>query len=225
MSRIGKAPIPIPATVNVALDGLAVTVKGPKGELSRTLPDGVSISQDGDTLVVSPSSANRRSRERHGLSRTLVANMVEGVSQGFTRKLEIVGVGYRASVQGRKLVVSAGYSHPVEMVPPEGVTFAVENTTTVLVGVCLSDEHTLDLESFARACSSDADFIRQLVDEGLVQPTRTPVREGHDVQREIQPGQPGQRGFRQLHQHSTPGASAWPSISSNSSLRQTSARR
>jgi large subunit ribosomal protein L6 len=133
MSRIGKAPIPIPDKVTVSLDGLAVTVKGPKGELHRTLPSGVSIRQDGDTLLVSPDSQQRRSRERHGLCRTLVANMVEGVSQGFTRKLEIVGVGYRAQVQGRKLVVSAGYSHPVEMVPPEGVTFAVENNTLVSV--------------------------------------------------------------------------------------------
>ncbi|MFZ0406892.1 MAG: 50S ribosomal protein L6 [Cyanobium sp.] len=133
MSRIGKAPIPIPEKVSVTLNGLDVTVKGPKGELNRTLPDGVTISQDGDTLVVAPASENRRSRERHGLSRTLVANMVEGVSQGFTRKLEIVGVGYRASVQGTKLVVSAGYSHPVEMVPPAGVTFAVEGNTNVLV--------------------------------------------------------------------------------------------
>jgi large subunit ribosomal protein L6 len=83
--------------------------------------------------VVSPDSDNRRSRERHGLCRTLVANMVEGVSQGYTRKLEIIGVGYRAAVQGKKLVVSAGYSHQVEMVPPEGVSFAVENNTTVLV--------------------------------------------------------------------------------------------
>jgi large subunit ribosomal protein L6 len=133
MSRIGKAPIPIPEKVSVTLNGLDVTVKGPKGELNRTLPDGVIISQDGNTLVVSPASTNRRSRERHGLSRTLVANMVEGVSQGFTRKLEIVGVGYRATVQGTKLVVSAGYSHPVEMVPPAGVTFAVENNTNVMV--------------------------------------------------------------------------------------------
>jgi large subunit ribosomal protein L6 len=133
MSRIGKAPIPIPDKVTVSLDGLAVTVKGPKGELSRVLPDGVSVSQENGTVVVSPSSSHRRSRERHGLSRTLVANMVEGVSKGFTRKLEIIGVGYRAQVQGRKLVVSAGYSHPVEMVPPEGITFAVENNTSVLV--------------------------------------------------------------------------------------------
>ncbi|MBD2548761.1 50S ribosomal protein L6 [Microcystis elabens FACHB-917] len=133
MSRIGKAPIPIPDKVTVSLDGLSVTVKGPKGELSRVLPEGVSVSQEGGTLLVSPTSNHRRSRERHGLSRTLVANMVEGVSQGFTRKLEIVGVGYRAQVQGRKLVVSAGYSHPVEMVPPEGVTFSVENNTSVFV--------------------------------------------------------------------------------------------
>jgi large subunit ribosomal protein L6 len=132
MSRIGKAPIPIPDKVSVSLDGLTVTVKGPKGELSRTLPDGVAVAEEGGSLVVSPTSSHRRSRERHGL-RTLVANMVEGVSQGFVRKLEIVGVGYRASVQGQKLVVSAGYSHPVEMNPPNGVSFAVENNTTVLV--------------------------------------------------------------------------------------------
>ena len=112
MSRIGKAPISVPDKVSVSLNGLAVTVKGPKGELSRTLPEGVSIAQDGNTLV---------------------ANMVEGVSQGFTRKLEIIGVGYRAAVQGKKLVVSAGYSHQVEMDPPAGITFAVDGNTTVLV--------------------------------------------------------------------------------------------
>ena len=133
MSRIGKAPIPIPDKVSVSLNGLDVTVKGPKGELSRTLPDGVDIAQDGNVLLVTPSSTSRRSRERHGLCRTLVANMVEGVSQGYTRKLEIVGVGYRAAVQGKKLVVSAGYSHQVEMVPPDGITFAVENNTNVFV--------------------------------------------------------------------------------------------
>lgn len=133
MSRIGKAPIPLPEKVSVSLDGLAVTVKGPKGELNRTLPDGVQISQNGNTLVVSPSNETRRSRERHGLCRTLVANMVEGVSQGYTRKLEIIGVGYRAALQGTKLVVSAGYSHQVEVVPPAGISFAVEGNTTVLV--------------------------------------------------------------------------------------------
>ena len=133
MSRIGKAPIPIPDKVTVQLAGLAVTVKGPKGELKRVLPDGVSVTQNGDVLQVSPDSQARLCRERHGLSRTLLANMIEGVSQGFSRKLEIVGVGYRAQVQGKKLVVSAGYSHPVEMTPPDGVTFVVENNTTVIV--------------------------------------------------------------------------------------------
>ena len=111
MSRIGKAPIPVPGGVTVTLQGLDVTVKGPKGQLNRTLPEGIAIAQEGDNLVVSPVDGSRRSRERHGLCRTLVANMVEGVSQGYTRKLEIVGVGYRAAVQGKKLVVSAGYSH------------------------------------------------------------------------------------------------------------------
>ncbi|MBE9153278.1 50S ribosomal protein L6 [Cyanobium sp. LEGE 06143] len=133
MSRIGKAPIPVPDKVTVTLQGLEVTVKGPKGELNRTLPEGVSISQDSGLIVVSPSGENRRCRERHGLCRTLVANMVEGVSQGFSRKLEIVGVGYRAALQGKKLVVSAGYSHQIEMVPPDGISFAVEGTTTVVV--------------------------------------------------------------------------------------------
>ncbi|QEY32183.1 50S ribosomal protein L6 [Synechococcus sp. RSCCF101] len=133
MSRIGKTPIPIPDKVSVTLQGLSVSVKGPKGTLERVLPDGVTVSQKENTIVVEPSSQNRRSRERHGLCRTLVANMIEGVSQGYTRKLEIIGVGYRAQVKGKTLVVSAGYSHPVEMTPPDGVTFTVENNTNVTV--------------------------------------------------------------------------------------------
>ena len=133
MSRIGKNPVPIPDKVNVTLDGLAVTVKGPKGELKRTLPTGVSVSQVDNSIVVAPTSTKRTSRERHGLCRTLVANMVIGVSQGYSKKLEIVGVGSRAQVKGKTLVVSAGYSHPVEMVPPEGITFTVENNTNVTV--------------------------------------------------------------------------------------------
>ncbi len=133
MSRIGKNPIPVPEKVAVTLDGLTVTVKGPKGELNRTLPEGVSISQVENTIVVTPTSQKRKSRERHGLCRSLVANMVEGVSKGYDRKLEIIGVGSRAQVKGKNLVVSAGYSHPVEMVPPAGITFAVENNTKVTV--------------------------------------------------------------------------------------------
>ena len=133
MSRIGKNPVPLPDKVTVSLDGLTVKVKGPKGELERTLPEGVSVSQEENTIVVSPSTTKRFSRERHGLCRTLVANMVEGVSKGFSKKLEIIGVGYRAQVKGKKLVVSAGYSHPVEMDAPDGVTYAVENNTLVTV--------------------------------------------------------------------------------------------
>ncbi len=135
MSRIGKNPIPIPDKVIVTLNGLAVSVKGPKGELNRTLPEGVSVSQVENTIVVAATSEKRKSRERHGLCRSLVANMVEGVSEGYTRKLELVGVGSRAQVKGKKLVVSAGFSHPVEMDPPEGITFAVEHNTNVTVSV------------------------------------------------------------------------------------------
>jgi large subunit ribosomal protein L6 len=93
----------------------------------------VVLAQEDNLITVNPADGSRRARERHGLCRTLVANMVEGVSAGFTRKLEIIGVGYRASVKGTTLVVNAGYSHPVEMVPPEGITFAVENNTQVTV--------------------------------------------------------------------------------------------
>jgi len=133
MSRIGKNPVPLPDKVSVSLDGLTVTVKGPKGELQRTLPDGVTVTQDNNSIVVAPTSNKRTSRERHGLCRTLVANMVEGVSNGFSKNLEIVGVGSRAQVKGKTLVVSAGYSHPVEMEAPEGITFKVENNTRVIV--------------------------------------------------------------------------------------------
>jgi len=133
MSRIGKQPISVPEKVAVTFDGLAVTVKGPKGELNRILPDGVSISQENNSIVISPTSDKRKSRERHGLSRTLVANMIEGVSKGYTRHLEIVGVGSRAQLKGKTLVVSAGYSHPVEVVPPAGITFTVANNTNVTV--------------------------------------------------------------------------------------------
>ena len=133
MSRIGKKPVTIPDKVSVTLDGLSLTVKGPKGELSRTLPEGVNLSQEGNTIVVTPTSEKRKSRERHGLCRTLIANMLQGVSSGYSRKLEIVGVGSRAQVRGKNLVVSAGYSHTVEVVPPAGITFVVENNTNVTV--------------------------------------------------------------------------------------------
>lgn len=133
MSRIGKRPIPVPKNVTVTIADQHVAVKGPKGELSRTLPGEVEVVQDGETLLVNRRNESRVARQRHGLSRTLVANMVEGVSQGFQRRLEIQGVGYRAQVQGRNLVLSVGYSHPVQIEPPEGIQIAVENNTNVIV--------------------------------------------------------------------------------------------
>jgi large subunit ribosomal protein L6 len=132
MSRIGKRPIPLPDKVSITIAGQTVNVKGPKGELSRSLVPEVSIEQeDSATLLVKRRNESRLARQRHGLSRTLVANMVEGVSQGFQKRLEIQGVGYRAQMQGTKLVLSMGYSHPVTIDPPQGIQIAVENNTNV----------------------------------------------------------------------------------------------
>ena len=133
MSRIGKNPIAIPTKVEVNIDGLNVKVKGPKGELLRTLPSLVSVTQEGTEIKVIRDNDSRKARERHGLCRTLVANMVQGVSQGFEKKLEIQGVGYRAQAQGSKLTLNVGYSKPVEMQMPTGISVAVNNNTEVVV--------------------------------------------------------------------------------------------
>lgn len=133
MSRIGKRPITVPAKVQITINGNNVVVKGPKGELSRNLPMQVEVKLEGETLNVNRRNESRVARQMHGLSRTLVANMVEGVSQGFQRRLELQGVGYRAAVQGRNLVLSVGYSHQVQIEPPEGVQFAMEGNTNVIV--------------------------------------------------------------------------------------------
>jgi large subunit ribosomal protein L6 len=133
MSRIGKRPISLPPKVTIAVDGQHVLVKGPKGELSRTLPPEVVVEQEGESVLVKRRNDSRNARQRHGLSRTLVANMVEGVSQGFQRRLEIQGVGYRAQVQGRNLILNVGYSNPVEIQPPDGIQFTVENNTNITV--------------------------------------------------------------------------------------------
>lgn len=133
MSRIGKRPISIPDKVTITVEGQQVTVKGPKGELSRELPPEVAVEQQDGTVLVNRRDDSRPARQRHGLCRTLVANMVEGVSQGFERRLEIQGVGYRAQVQGRNLILNVGYSNPVTIEPPEGVQVAVEANTNVIV--------------------------------------------------------------------------------------------
>lgn len=127
MSRIGKRPISIPDKVNVTIVGQLVTVKGPKGELSRTLSSSIEVTQEGNTLLVKTRDESRFAHQQHGLSRTLVANMVDGVSQGFKRRLEIQGVGYRAQATGANLTLSMGYSHPVEIVPPAGITLEIED--------------------------------------------------------------------------------------------------
>jgi len=130
MSRIGKMPISIPSGVEVQIDGTEVTVKGPKGTLSHTLAGGISAerAEDGSLTVTRPDD-ERDSKALHGLSRTLVANMVTGVTQGFEKKLEIVGVGYRVQAKGSNLEFALGYSHSITVEAPEGISFAVESPT------------------------------------------------------------------------------------------------
>jgi large subunit ribosomal protein L6 len=134
MSRIGKQPITVPSGVEVTIDGATVRVKGPKGELSYDLVGDVTLERDGDTLNVTRADDTRANRSLHGLQRTLVANMVTGVSEGFTKELEIVGVGYRAAAQGTNaLELALGFSHPVRVQAPEGVTFEVPQPTRIIV--------------------------------------------------------------------------------------------
>lgn len=133
MSRIGKKPIDVPSNVEVKLDGSTITVKGPKGTLTRSFRPEVAVTREGSTLVVTRAGDDKQERSLHGLSRTLLANMVAGVTTGFTKSLDIVGVGYRAQVQGKKLVMQMGYSHPVEIEAPAGIEFAVEGTNKVHV--------------------------------------------------------------------------------------------
>jgi len=134
MSRIGKLPITIPGGVTITVgDDNTVTVKGPKGELSEKISPDIGLSMDNGILNVTRPTDNKRHRALHGLSRTLVNNMVVGVTTGFEKQLDIVGVGYRAQKQGNKLVLNMGYSHPVEFVEPEGVTYEVPTPTKILV--------------------------------------------------------------------------------------------
>lgn len=134
MSRIGKAPIPVPAGVDVTIDGAHVAVKGPKGSLAWDMPDDITVSREGDELLVARPDDERRHRALHGMARSLVANMVVGVSQGFTKELEIVGVGYRCAAQGpSKLELQVGFSHSVPVDAPEGVTFEVPAPNRIII--------------------------------------------------------------------------------------------
>ena len=130
MSRIGRLPIPVPSGVDVSIDGRAVTVKGPKGSLQHTVADPIEITRaDDGTLQVTRPNDERQNRALHGLSRTLVANMITGVTQGYVKKLEISGVGYRVTAKGSNLEFALGYSHPITVEAPEGITFKVEAPT------------------------------------------------------------------------------------------------
>ena len=133
MSRIGRLPIPVPAGVDVAIDGRRVTVTGPKGSLSRELHPDMLLSRDEGTFVVARPTEQKVHRQLHGLTRTLVNNMVVGVTAGYRKPLEITGVGYRAALVGRKLQLNLGYSHPIEIDPPAGITFEVESPTRLAV--------------------------------------------------------------------------------------------
>ncbi len=134
MSRIGRAPIDVPSGVTVALDDHTVTVTGPQGELARSVPAAITVRQDGDVLVVERPDDQREHRALHGLTRSLVANMVTGVTQGFSKELEIVGVGYRAIARGpAALELALGFSHPVNVTAPDGVTFEVPTATRIIV--------------------------------------------------------------------------------------------
>ena len=130
MSRIGRLPIPVPSGVEVTISGAHVTVKGPKGTLSHTLAEPIAIAkQDDGTLLVTRPNDERLPKALHGLSRTLVANMVQGVTEGYTKSMEIVGVGYRVAPKGSDLEFALGFSHPVIIPAPEGISFAVESPT------------------------------------------------------------------------------------------------
>ncbi|MBJ7340492.1 50S ribosomal protein L6 [Mycolicibacterium sp.] len=130
MSRIGKQPVTVPSGVDVTIDGRNVSVKGPKGTLTLDIAEPITVERDDDgAIVVNRPDDERRSRSLHGLSRTLVANLVTGVTEGYTTKMEIFGVGYRVALKGQTLEFSLGYSHPVIIEAPEGITFAVETPT------------------------------------------------------------------------------------------------
>ena len=133
MSRIGKQPIELPSGVNVAISPGRVQVNGPLGELSQNVPARMQIEQDDGTLVVKRPTERGDDRALHGLTRSLVANMVEGVTKGFEKRLELQGVGYRATLRGTDLELSVGFSHPVVIKPPQGISFEVPDATSVLV--------------------------------------------------------------------------------------------
>ncbi len=133
MSRIGKNPVPVPAGVTLSVDGQTVTAKGPKGELSFTLPLAVKGALEGEQFVVTPNGDDKLARSMWGMSRSMVANLIEGVTKGFQKNLELRGVGYRAQSKGSSIVLQLGYSHEINYTPPEGITLTVPKATEIQV--------------------------------------------------------------------------------------------
>ena len=133
MSRIGRLPIAVPSGVDVTIDGRTLTVKGPKGTLTRELHPDMAVARQDDQLVVTRPTEQKTHKQLHGLTRTLVNNMVVGVTEGYRKGLEITGVGYRATLNGSRLTLNLGYSHPIEIDPPAGISFEVENPTRLAV--------------------------------------------------------------------------------------------
>lgn len=133
MSRIGRKPITVPAGVEVTIDGSTVTAKGPKGTLTGTFNSNMTIAKDGDVITVARPNDEKENRSLHGLTRTLIANMVEGVCNGYSKSLEIVGIGYRAALQGSTLELNVGFSHKVTFAAPEGITIAVPSPNQIVI--------------------------------------------------------------------------------------------
>jgi large subunit ribosomal protein L6 len=133
MSRIGKIPVKIPDKISIAIENSSITVKGPKGQLSRSIPDNIVLTTEDNTIKVSPKTDSIKSQQIYGLYRRLISNMIQGVTDGFQKKLTLQGVGYRSQVQGKNLILSVGFSHPVEIAAPEGITISVEANTNVLI--------------------------------------------------------------------------------------------
>ncbi|MEG1425438.1 MAG: 50S ribosomal protein L6 [Raoultibacter sp.] len=140
MSRIGKQPIAIPAGVDVTIDGNTVTVKGAKGQLTRSLPEMMTIKQEGEEIIVERPDDSREAKSFHGLTRTLISNMVEGVSSGYAKKLQLVGVGYRAALKGKDLELQLGFSHPVLVEASDSITFEVPTQTEIIVNGISKEE-------------------------------------------------------------------------------------
>jgi len=152
MSRIGKKPIPLAKDVKIQQDGSALSIQGPKGKLSHTIPEGITLDISDENILVTRGSDERRLRSLHGLTRTLVANMVDGVTRGFKKELEIVGVGYRAEKSGKTLKLSVGYSNPVLFDEPEGVAIQVDKQIVIVEGIdkCLVGQTAAKIRAFRK---------------------------------------------------------------------------